>query len=74
MVYYIGAFDSATRDYILAIFFLIIVRIVENLEQSLIFLIIDKICCGVVIAMIVNILINWARFVKNIYKDYYNIF
>lgn len=60
--------------YILAIFFSIIVRIVESFEQSLIVLIIDKICCGVVIAMIINILINcfmrnWARFVRNIYKD-----
>ena len=60
--------------YLLAIFFSIIVRIVESFEQSLILLIIDKICCGVVIAMIINILINcfmrnWARFVKNIYKD-----
>lgn len=60
--------------YILAIFFSIIVRIVESFEQSLIILIIDKICCGVVIAMIVNILINcfmrnWVRFVRNIYKD-----
>lgn len=60
--------------YILAIFFSIIVRIVESFEQSLIVLIIDKICCGVVIVMIVNILINcfmrnWARFVRNIYKD-----
>lgn len=60
--------------YILAIFFSIIVRIVESIEQSLIVLIIDKICCVVVIAMIVNILINcfmrnWVRFVKNIYKD-----
>lgn len=60
--------------YVLAIFFSIIVRIVESFDQSLIVLIIDKICCGVVIAMIVNILINcfmrnWARFVRNIYKD-----
>ncbi len=60
--------------YILAIFFSIIVRIVESFEQSLIVLIIDKICCGIVIAMIINILINcfmrnWARFVRNIYKD-----
>lgn len=60
--------------YILAIFFSIIVRIVESFEQSLIVLIIDKICCGVVIAMIINIAINcfmrnWARFVRNIYKD-----
>lgn len=60
--------------YILAIFFSIIVRIVESFEQSLILLIIDKICCGVVIAMMVSILINcfmrnWARFIRNIYKD-----
>ena len=61
--------------YMLAIFFSIIVRIVESFEQSLIILIIDKVCCGIVIAMLVNILINcfmrnWARFVKNIYKDF----
>ncbi len=60
--------------YILAIFFSIMVRLIESFEQSLIVLIIDKICCGVVIAMIVNILINcfmrnWARFLRNIYKD-----
>lgn len=60
--------------YILAIFFSIIVRIVESLEQTLIVLVIDKICCGIVIAMIINILINcfmrnWSRFVRNIYKD-----
>lgn len=60
--------------YALAIFFSIIVRIVESFDQSLIVLIIDKICCGIVIAMIINILINcfmrnWARFVRNIYKD-----
>ena len=60
--------------YILALFFSIIVRIVGSFEQSLIVLIIDKIWCGIIIAMIVNILINcfmrnWARFVRNIYKD-----
>ena len=60
--------------YILAIFFSIIVRTIESFEQSLIVLIIDKICSGIVIAMIINILINcfmrnWARFVRNIYKD-----
>lgn len=60
--------------YILAIFFSVIVRIVESFEQSLIVLIIDKICCGIVIAMLINILINcfirnWVRFVRNIYKD-----
>lgn len=60
--------------YILSLFFSIIVRIVESFEPSLIVLIIDKICCGILIAMLINILINcfmrvWARFVKNIYKD-----
>ena len=67
-------FKPLSVFYILAIFFSIIVRIVENFEQSLIILVIDKICSGIVIAMIINILINcfmrnWARFVKNIYKD-----
>ena len=60
--------------YLLAIIFSCIVRFIESLEPSLIVLIIDKICCGVVIAMIINILINcvmrnWARFIRNIYKD-----
>lgn len=60
--------------YILAIFFAIVVRIVESFEQSLIVLIIDKICCGIVIAMLFNILINcfmrnWAGFVKRLYGD-----
>lgn len=60
--------------YILTIIFAIITRIVEGLEQTLIVLIIDKICSGIIIAMIVNIIINcfmrnWARFIKNIYKD-----
>ena len=60
--------------YILGIFFAIITRVVESMEQSLIVLIIDKICSGVVIAMLINILINcfmrnWVRFVTNIYKD-----
>ncbi len=60
--------------YVLAIFFSLIVRIVESFDESLIVLIIDKICCGVVIAMLINILINcfmrnWVRFVRNIYKD-----
>lgn len=60
--------------YILAIFFSIITRIVEGFEKTLILLIIDKICSGIVIAMIANILINcfmrnWVRFIRNIYKD-----
>lgn len=60
--------------YMLAIFFSIITRIVESFEQTLIILVIDKICSGVVIAMAINILINcfmrnWVRFIRNIYKD-----
>ena len=60
--------------YILAVFFAIIIRIVENMEQTLIVLVIDKICSGIEIAMIINIIINcfmrnWVRFIKNIYKD-----
>lgn len=60
--------------YILALFFACIVRIVESFNQTLILIIIDKICCGIVIAMIANILINcfmrnWVRFVRNMYKD-----
>lgn len=60
--------------YLLTFFFSIVVRIVEGFESSLIVLIIDKICCGIVISMIVSIMINcfmrnWARFIRNIYKD-----
>lgn len=60
--------------YILAIFFSVITRVVESFEQTLILLIIDKICSGIVIAMIANIVINcfmrnWVRFIRNIYKD-----
>ena len=67
-------FKPLVAFYILAIFFSLIVRIVESFDQTLILLIIDKICCGVVIAMMISILINcfmrnWVRFVRNIYKD-----
>lgn len=60
--------------YILALIFSILVRIVESFESTLILLLIDKICCGIVISMIFSILINcfmrnWARFIRNIYKD-----
>ena len=60
--------------YMLAIFFSIITRAIESFEQTLIVLIIDKICSGIVIAMMINIAINcfmrnWVRFIRNIYKD-----
>ena len=60
--------------YILAIIFSIITRMIESVDQTLILIIMDKICSGVVIAMLINILINclmrnWVRFERNIYKD-----
>lgn len=60
--------------YILELFFSLFTRIVESFELNLILLIIDKVCCGIVISLIFNILINWAmrnwgRFIRNIYKD-----
>lgn len=60
--------------YGLAIFFSIICRLIEGINNSLVILIIDKICSGIVIAMIANIIINtfmrnWVRFIYNIYKD-----
>ena len=60
--------------YILAIIFSIITRMIESVDQTLILLIMDKICSGVVIAMLINILINclmrnWVRLERNIYKD-----
>jgi hypothetical protein len=63
--------------YFLALFFSLVTRLIEkinNVNPTLIIVILDKICSGIVIAMIINILINcfmrnWARFVKNIYKD-----
>lgn len=60
--------------YLLACIFAILVRVIESFDQSLFLLIMDKICCGALIAMVINIIINcfmrnWARFIKNIYKD-----
>lgn len=60
--------------YLFLLIFSLIVRIVESFELTLILLIIDKVCCAIVISMIISILINcfmrnWARFIKNIYKD-----
>ena len=60
--------------YGLALFFSVITRVVEQFPESVIFMLIDKICCGIVIVMLINILINnfiraWVRFIKNLYKD-----
>ena len=60
--------------YVLALFFAVLTKIVQQIENSLIFFVIGQICSGAVIAMLINILINnfmrvWARFMKNMYKD-----
>ena len=60
--------------YILALFFAVITKLLNQIENSLIFFVIGKICAGVVISMTINILINnfmrvWARFIRNLYKD-----
>lgn len=60
--------------YTLSVFFSILTRIFLNIDNSLILNIIGKICSGVTISMIFNILINnimrlWARFHNNFYKD-----
>ena len=60
--------------YILAILFSIIGRFLSEIENSLIFNIIGKVCIGTAVAMVVNVLINnlirvWVRFIRNSYKD-----
>ena len=60
--------------YILSLFFAVLAKVFQQIENSLIFLVIEKICSGIVISMVINILINnfmriWSRFIKNIYKD-----
>lgn len=60
--------------YILELIFSLLVRIIESFELNFILLIVDKVCCGIVISLIFSILINWAmrnwgRFIRNIYKD-----
>ena len=67
-------FKPLSIFYILAIIFSVICRIIESFDKSLILVIIDKICSGIVIAMIANIIINtfmrnWVRFINNVYKD-----
>lgn len=60
--------------YILSLFFAILTKIFQQFNNSLIFFVIEKICSGIVISMLINILINnfmrvWARFIRNMYKD-----
>lgn len=60
--------------YSLSLFFAILTRIFLSIENSFILNIIGKICGGVTISMIFNILINnlmrlWVDFRNNLYKD-----
>lgn len=60
--------------YILAIFFSLTTRLLFNVDQSIIIIILGQISLGLMISMIVNILINtmmrsWIRFRDSIYKD-----
>lgn len=60
--------------YILAIFFAVVTRIVNIIDNSFMFMIIGKILQGVIISMLINIIINnfmrvWVRVNINLYKD-----
>ena len=60
--------------YSLAIFFAVLTRLFLLIDNSLIMNVIGKICSGVTISMIFNILINnimrlWVRFKNNFYGD-----
>ncbi len=60
--------------YILSLFFGILTRIFLGIENSFIMNIIGKICSGITISMIFNVLINnlmrlWTRFKNNFYGD-----
>lgn len=60
--------------YILAIVFAAITRLFFLIDDTIILNIIGKVCSGITISMIANIVINnilrgWARFRTNIYKD-----
>lgn len=58
----------------LSLFFAVLTRIFLGIENSFILNVIGKVCSGVTISMIFNIIINnvmrmWARFSRNFYKD-----
>lgn len=60
--------------YILSLFFAVLTRIFLNIDDSFIMDIIGKICSGISMSMIFNILINnlmrlWSRFKNNFYGD-----
>ena len=60
--------------YMLGLFFALLTRIFLSIDSSLMMVIIGKICSGVTISMIFNIIINnimrmWHRFKSNLYGD-----
>ncbi len=60
--------------YSLSLVFAVLTRVFLNIENSLIINIIGKVCSGVTISMVFNILINnlmrlWVRFKQNLYGD-----
>ena len=60
--------------YSLALFFACVTKVLEQFDNSFIFMIITRICSGIVISMLINILINnfmgiCSRFIRNMYKD-----
>ena len=60
--------------YMIGLFFALLTRIFLSIDTSLMLIIIGKICSGVTISMIFNIIINnimrmWYRFKSNLYGD-----
>ena len=60
--------------YSIGVFFALLTRLFLRIENSIVMDVISKICSGVTISMIFNILINnvlafWGRFKKNLYGD-----
>jgi len=69
-----SVYKSLIIFYSLSLFFAIMTRIFLNINNSFIMDIIGKICSGITISMIFNILINnvirlWVRFKNNFYGD-----
>ena len=63
-----------TIFYVLSLFFAVLTRIFSNVDNSFILDVIGKICGGITISMIFNIIINnvlrlWVRFKNNFYGD-----
>lgn len=67
-------FKNLIVFYTISVFFALLTRIFFTIENSIIMDVIAKICSGVTISMIFNILVNntirvWVRFKQNLYGD-----